>query len=91
MKLDLKIVLTVFVMVIGFGTNWGIASSKIEALEVNVQTLRDETDRRFDESRARDRDLELTQVKVTEALKSIQSDISEIKIDVKAIGKTVRQ
>ena len=67
-------------MVIGIGVSWGVLSTKLAAAETAAQKVT------VLESRVRD--MEIKQAGEEEILKSIKSDVTEIKDDLKKLTKS---
>ena len=67
-------------LIIGIGISWGVMSAKLAAAE--------ETNHKVNVLESRLHDMEIRQAAEDEILKSIKSDVSEIKDDLKKLTKS---
>lgn len=78
-------VIAVAAVVIGLGINWGVTKTKIEVLEGTVDHMEQVLQGRLDKAENDVHELQLKQAGDDQILRVIQTDIAEIKKDVKQI------
>ena len=80
-------ILSVSILVCGLATSWGMTKSSIDNLKTKINKI----ELVLDENESKIREIEIKQASSNEILKSIQSSLEEIKIDLRALRSKQRK
>jgi hypothetical protein len=78
-------IVALVIIIVGLGVNWGISTTKISVLEQRVASFEELMTTRIGKTEQDIHELQLKQAADDQLLQTMQSDITEIKTDVKKI------